>query len=254
MPTVEEIVDFLDDLLDSRSFADWCPNGLQVAASPGRTVERVATCVSAHAGTIEQAIAIGASLIVAHHGLVWGSQPQPIVGPARERLRLLLCSDVALAAYHLPLDAHPEVGNNALLARALGLAVEGRFADVRGHEIGVVATVERALAPSELAERVRRATGRDPLHLPFGPPEVRRVGIVSGAGADALGETKARKLDALVTGEPREAAFADARELGVHFFAAGHYATEKFGVRRLGELVAERFGVEHTFVDFPNPI
>ncbi|SEH11956.1 Nif3-like dinuclear metal center hexameric protein [Thermoleophilum album] len=254
MPTVEEIVAHLDALLDVRQYTDWCPNGLQVAATEDRQVSHVATCVSAHAGTLARAVEIGAELVLAHHGLFWGSGPTTIAGPLRERLRTLLAADVALAAYHLPLDAHPEIGNNVLLARALGLNVRERFAEVRGHAIGFVAEADPPLTIEELVQRCRELSRREPLCLPFGPPLVRRVGVVSGAGAEALTEARTAGIDALLTGEPREAAFAEARERGVHFLAAGHYATETLGIQRLGEVVAARFGVRHSFVDFPNPI
>jgi dinuclear metal center YbgI/SA1388 family protein len=171
------------------------------------------------------------------------------------RLRLLLEAGIGLAAYHLPLDAHPEVGNNALIAGGLGCEDQAPFAEVRGASIGVAGRFAGDGIPAaELFARVRELTDREPLVFDHGPAAIRSIGIVSGAAADAVEEAAAAGLDAFLTGEPAERAMALARESGIHFIAAGHYATETFGVRRLGELLAERFGVEHRFVDVPNPV
>jgi dinuclear metal center YbgI/SA1388 family protein len=168
---------------------------------------------------------------------------------AAGRLRALLESGMALAAYHLPLDAHPEVGNNALIARGLETTGVEPFAGV-----GVTARFEAPLPAAELFARVEALTGRAPLVFDAGPDPVRTIGIVSGGAASLLEDAAAAGLDAFLTGEPREPTMGTAREAGIHFVAAGHYATETFGIRRLGELVAERFGVRHVFVDVPNPV
>jgi putative NIF3 family GTP cyclohydrolase 1 type 2 len=163
---------------------------------------------------------------------------------------LLFDADIALAAYHLPLDAHLEHGNNALLADAIGASVTGTFAGV-----GVAASFATPLAADELGERLRNATGgRDPLAVVAGPEPVTTIGIVSGGGQGYLPDAIAAGLDAFVTGEASERNFNEARESGVHFFAAGHYATETLGVRRLGDLLADRFAIRHVFIDVPNPI
>jgi dinuclear metal center YbgI/SA1388 family protein len=246
-----EIVSYLDELLDASSFEDYGPNGLQV---PGAAeVELVVTGVSAHRELFERAAAEGATLVLCHHGLFWNAQPVALTGGLKGRLKTLFDSDIALAAYHLPLDAHPEVGNNALICAALGLERGEPFGHHRGRPIGFVGRSE-GLAFEELRERCAAAFGQEPFAWAAGPDTVRSVGIVSGGGASSLAEAVARGLDAFLTGEPAEPAMADAREAGVHFIAAGHYASETFGVRRLGELVAERFGVEHRFIDIPNPI
>jgi dinuclear metal center YbgI/SA1388 family protein len=172
-----------------------------------------------------------------------------------ERLRPLFKHDVALAGYHLPLDAHPEVGNNAILAERLGCERHEPFGSYHGTPIGRAGTFPGDGMPAaDLFARVREVTARVPTVFDAGPERVRRIGIVSGSGSDALPEAIALGLDAFVTGEPREHVMADAREAGIHFIAAGHYATETFGVRRLGDLLAERFGLEHVFVDIPNPV
>jgi dinuclear metal center YbgI/SA1388 family protein len=251
--TLTEILGEIDGLLQPERFEDYCPNGLQV---PGRPeVTTIATGVSAHLELFELAAAEQADLLLVHHGLFWGSGPGPIDAPLKRRLRVLFDADISLAAYHLPLDAHLELGNNALLARALGAEDLGPFALHRGEPIGVLADVSGGpLAAAELFVRVREATSREPLVLDGGPAQVGRLAIVSGAGADYLGEAAAAGAEAFITGEPAERSMAQARELGLHFIAAGHYATETFGVRRLGERLAERFQLRHVFLDVPNPV
>jgi dinuclear metal center YbgI/SA1388 family protein len=253
MARLDEIVTWLDEMLEPQAFADYCPNGLQV---PGpEEIGRVVTGVSAGMELFEQAAGSGADLVLVHHGLFWGSGPQALDRVAFRRLKLLVENGMALAAYHLPLDAHPEIGNNALLAEAIGATSTAPFALQEGRPIGTVARFGEAIARDELVARTTAAVGgREPLVFPDGPAMVERVGVVTGAGASYLPEAIAAGLDAFVTGEPAERVMNEAREAGITFVAAGHYATETFGVRRLGELLAERFGVEHEFIDVPNPI
>jgi dinuclear metal center YbgI/SA1388 family protein len=250
---VREILNELDRLLQPARFQDYCPNGLQV---PGPTdVATVATGVSAHAELFELAAAEHAELLVVHHGLFWGAGPGPIDAALKRRLRILFDADIGLAAYHLPLDAHPQIGNNALLARALGAEKSDPFALHHGEPIGVLAHLPgEGLAAGELFARVREITSREPLVFESGPAHVRRVAIVSGAGADFLTDAAAAGAQALLTGEPAERVMAQARESGLHFIAAGHYATETLGVERLGRHLAERFGLRHVFLDVPNPV
>ena len=253
MTRISTIVSALDELLDVAAFRDLGPNGLQV---PGpREVERVATGVTAQRELIELAIAAGAQLIVVHHGLFWDFHPTGLSPTLAERLRPLFKHDVALAGYHVPLDAHAELGNNAILAERLGCERHEAFGHFRGQAIGRAGTFpgEGVPAPALFA-RVREVTGREPTVFDAGPDRIRRIGIVSGAGADTLPEAVAGGLDALLTGEPREHVMADAREAGIHFIAAGHYATETFGVRALGDWLAARFGIEHVWIDIPNPV
>jgi dinuclear metal center YbgI/SA1388 family protein len=245
---VSRLMDDLDDLLDPGAFDDMGPNGLQV---PGRdVVTRVVTGVTAQRELIERAAVLEAELVLVHHGLFWDFQPTGLTPTLAERLRLLFRHDIALAAYHLPLDAHPEVGNNALLAEGLGCANHEAFAT-----IGRAGTFAGdGIAAAGLFARVEELTQRPPLVFDTGPERVRRIAIVSGAGASRLPLAVAEGFDAFLTGEPSEHVMADAREAGIHFVAAGHYATEVFGVRALGDLLAERFGIDHRFVDLPNPV
>jgi dinuclear metal center YbgI/SA1388 family protein len=248
-----EVIGFLDELLKPQVYDDYGPNGLQIPGSD--TITTLVSGVSANLELFEQARGAGAQLVLVHHGLIWGGPPQPLDRFAKARLQVLFDADIGLAAYHLPLDAHLEHGNNALLAGALGAGAVEPFARFRGTPIGVRARFEaEGVDPEELVRRVAAATGREPLAFTDGPDRVRSIGIVSGGGADHLEDAIAEGLDAFVTGEPAERSMALAREAGVHFLAAGHYATETFGVRRLGDLVARRFGIRHVYVDVPNPI
>ena len=248
-----EITGFCDELLDVASFEDYGPNGLQV---PGAAeVSKVATGVSANLELLESAVGSGAQLVMTHHGLLWGSEVSALSVPMAARLRALLCADVSLAAYHLPLDAHPEIGNNALLRDALGLEADPRpFGEAKGSAVGVIGRAAEPIELGELRRRLARAVGQEPLVFDAGPERIASVGIVTGAGGFALHEAGPLGLDALITGEPSEPVMGEAREYGVHFLAGGHYATETFGIRRLGELVAERFSVDHEFIDVPNPV
>jgi dinuclear metal center YbgI/SA1388 family protein len=249
---LHDIVRDLDRLLEPERFTDYGPNGLQVPGADAVTA--VATGVSAQLELFERARAEGAELVLVHHGLFWGT-PGPIDDSLARRLRVLLAADISLLAYHLPLDAHAEVGNNALLARALEAELLAPFAPHRGTPIGFLAELPGDGLPiGELLARIERVTARVPLAFDFGPPLVRRLGIVSGGGANHLADAIAAGADAFLTGEPAERVMAEAREAGVHFIAAGHYATETFGVARLGERLSERFGVRHVFVDIPNPV
>jgi dinuclear metal center YbgI/SA1388 family protein len=249
----DEILGFCDELLEIGSYEDYGPNGLQVPG--GEEVSRVATGVSANAEFLRRAIDGGAELVLVHHGLLWGGPLEAFSAPMAERLRIVLCAHASLAAYHLPLDAHAEIGNNALLRDRLGLDPDERpFGEAKGSPVGLIGRANPPLSISELSSRLCEATGREPLAFDSGPERIESVGIVTGGGGFAIHEAGPMGLDALVIGEPSEPLMGEAREYGVHLLAGGHYATETFGIRRLGELVAERFGVEHEFIDVPNPI
>jgi dinuclear metal center YbgI/SA1388 family protein len=243
---IKDLIGFLNALLNPSAFDDYGPNGLQV---PGKDqVGTLVTGVSASTALFQRAVEERADLVLVHHGLFWGAMG-PIDAQLKHRLQLLFDHDIALAAYHLPLDAHPEVGNNALLARAIGATDPQPFVG-----IGIRARLD-GISPGELHARVREATGgREPLAFLAGPDAVHTVGIVSGGAAKHLKDAIAAGLDAFLTGEPREPVMNDARENAIHFLAAGHYATETFGVRALGERLAAEFGIRHVFADLPNPI
>jgi len=255
MARLDALLADLDALLTPGAFRDYGPNGLQVPHpdGPGAEIRTVVTAVSADLEALEAAAAAGADLVLVHHGLFWDGSPRELDAVAAARLRVLLAGGIALAAYHLPLDGHAEVGNNALLAQELG-ASWTPWAGSGSPAIGVVATWEEPVPIGTLLQRVATATQPGPLHFPGGPEEVRRLAIVSGAAAGMVADAAADGLDGLLTGEPREQTRGLAREHGVHAICAGHHATETGGVQALGARLAERFGVEHRFVDTGNPI
>ncbi len=249
----EEMIGFCDELLEAREWEDYGPNGLQV---PGAAlVSKVATGVSAHREMLERAVESAAQLLLVHHGLFWDFHPRALSEQMAARLRIALDAGLSVAGYHLPLDAHPVIGNNAQLCDRLGFEPQPRpFAEVKGRAVGVVGRSRDGIEVAELLRRVTATCEREPLVFDAGPDPVRSIGIVSGAGASEIQSAVELGLDAFLTGEPAEHAMADAREGGLHFIAAGHYATETLGIRRLGELVAERFELEHEFIDVPNPV
>lgn len=249
----DQIVRFCDETLDAATFGDYGPNGLQVPGNP--EVGKVATVVSAHRASIEAAIEAGADLLLAHHGLFWDFHPRALSEQMATRLKLCFEAGLSVAGYHLPLDAHPEIGNNVLLCRQLGFEPEPQtIGSAKGRNVGAIGRRTEPVSPVELTASIATALDREPLVFDDGPEEIRSIGIVSGSAASDIHTAITLGLDAYMTGEPSEHAMADAREGGIHFFAAGHYATEVCGIRRLGELVAEKFGIEHQFIDLPNPI
>ena len=248
----DQIVSYLDDLLDVGAYPDMTPNGLQVPGAD--TVELVVTGVSPGLELFEAAAERGAQLVLTHHGLLGDFLPDHVTPVLKRRLKALFDADMSLAAYHLPLDAHAQVGNNALVCSELGLERAEPFGSYKGTTLGFVGRAQAGIAFAELRERCARAFGADPFAWEYGPEVVHSVGVITGAAASSLGEAVAAGLDAFLTGEPAEHVMLEAREAGIHFIAGSHYGTETFGVKRLGELLADRFGIRHEFVDVPNPV
>lgn len=246
-----DLVGYLAEYLRLGDFKDASWNGMQVEGAPG--IDHLATAVDATPGAIRGAAESGAQVLIVHHGLFWATGER-IVGPLREKLKSLLAADLTLYAAHLPLDAHPEVGNNPCLARLLGLAVGGPFGDVSGTPIGVLCEPKGGLARHELVKRLAEAVGSEPRVYDLGPPKVRRIGIVTGNGGSTVNEATGRGLDCLVTGEWTYTNYQNARDHELNVICAGHYATETFGVRALGEHLSSRFGLRHTFVPDPAPM
>lgn len=243
-----EVVAFLDEYLDVAGTPDYpgALNGLQVgAAGP---VERVAVAVDASAAVIREATRAGADLLVVHHGLFWGGV-RPLTGYRYERIRLLVEGGTALYSAHLPLDAHPEAGNAAVLARRLGFGALEPFGRFEGATVGWKGAL--SLSAGTLAARIENAVGGPVQVLPGGPETIETAGVVTGAGASFLEEAAASGLHALVTGEAAHHHALEAAELGVTLLLGGHYATETWGVRALGDLLGGRFGAETWFVDSP---
>jgi dinuclear metal center YbgI/SA1388 family protein len=251
MVALSELVRYCDGLLDASGFRDYAPNGLQVEGRP--EVARLVTGVTASAALIERAIAAGADAVLVHHGYFWKGEPSPVTGMKARRLAMLLRHDVSLIAYHLPLDAHGVFGNNAQLGKRLAFEIDG-YAEAGGVP-GLLAfgRLLAACSPDELAARLACLLGRAPLHVGVGPQIIRQVAWCSGAAQRFLATAVNLGVDAYISGEISEPTTHEAREYGIHYFAAGHHATERYGVQALGEHLATRLQLDHCFVDDPNP-
>ncbi len=252
MVSARELIEFCSTTLDATRFRDAAINGLQVEGNP--LVRRIATAVSVNEWIIRGAVDWNADMLLVHHGLLWGERTDAIQGPFRTRLHLLLEADMTLAAYHLPLDAHATLGNNALLVKRLGLSMTQPFAEIAGQPIGFTAASASGIELDELAHRVEDVTSRKPSVLPGGPTHVERVAVVSGSGYSTLEEAATLGCHALVTGDVREPTMALARELHVSVIAGGHEATERLGVQALADLLTATFQIETRFFSDPNPI
>jgi len=249
----DAIVSFLDEYLAIAKFRDIAPNGMQVIGKA--ETRRVALGVSANLELIEQAARAGADMIICHHGLFTDRDPRAILARQKRRLKALFDADITLLGYHLPLDAHPEIGNNALWLRRLGFAVESLdFGMYQGQAIGAIGVREEPLPFAELVEQVAALAGSGPRVYHHGPATVRRLAVATGAAPGSLAEAVARGCDAYLTGETAEGTQALAREEQANFIAAGHYNTERLGVQALGELLRERFGVETVFIEVANDV
>jgi len=252
MVTLKELVDYTNTLLSAGSFNDYCPNGLQVEGKPA--VRRIVSGVTASLELVEAAIAAGADALLVHHGYFWKGEDACITGMKRNRLQQLLGTDTSLLAYHLPLDAHPELGNNVQLAKALGFECVGTFGDDGGLELACHGKPSQAIGGPALAGHLQIVLNRAPLHIP-GPQElIRTIGWCTGAAQSYIDAAVAQGLDAFISGEISEQTVHVVRECGIHYFAAGHHATERFGVRALGEHLAGHFGIDHEFIDINNPV
>lgn len=250
----DRIVAVLDTYLKVTQFKDYAPIGLQVEGAA--KVQKVVTGVSFNMALLEAAVAANAQMVLVHHGTFWKGESAVLKGAHKERLRFLLEHDLTLLAYHLPLDAHPVVGNNAQLAKLAGARVQDGFGDYQGVNIGVVGAFERAQSIDNIRQRLRPIapdTPNGPTYFPGRSGRVRRFGVVSGGAGSMFGQAVEAGLDLYITGEAWEPAQALARETGVGFLALGHHNSEKLGVQALGRWLQKRLSVSAVFVDVPNP-
>lgn len=246
---LEELRNYNASLLQTASFKDYCPNGLQVE---GRAeVRRIATAVTASQQALDEAIAWGADAILVHHGYFWRNEDAAITGIKKRRIAQLLRNDVSLLAYHLPLDAHPELGNNAQLGKLLGLEMQGRFGE---QNIACVGALAQPQMLSRFALQVAHDLQRVPQVIGDGTRNIRRVAWCSGGAQGYFEAAVAQGVDAYLTGEISEQSYHLAQESGVAFIAAGHHATERYGIQALGNHLGAQFGVEHRYFESGNPV
>lgn len=241
-----------DALLLADEFNDYCPNGLQVDA--GKPITRLVTGVTACQALIDAAITAKADAILVHHGYFWKGEAQPLTGMKGARIRTLMQHGISLLAYHLPLDAHPTLGNNATLAKALTLNITGALYPHEKHPVGNITTCTPIL-PSAFAERIAAVLGRTPLHIQVRPKDtpLSRIGICTGGAQDMIEQAAIMGCDAFISGEISERTTHMARELGLDYFAAGHHATERGGILALGDYLVAHHGLDVRFIDIDNP-
>ncbi|PIJ48768.1 Nif3-like dinuclear metal center protein [Erwinia sp. OLTSP20] len=242
-----ELERIINHKLNSDAFQDYAPNGLQVEGR--REIQRVITGVTACQALLDEAVRLQADAVLVHHGYFWKSEPAVIGGMKRQRLKTLLAHDMNLFAWHLPLDAHPALGNNALLGNMLGITTRG--------EITPLVPWGELAAPLDgaaFSQRIAEVLNRTPLHCgDHAPAQIRRVAWCSGGGQGFIDDAAAFGVDAFISGEVSEKTIHTARECGLHFYAAGHHATERAGIRALGEWLAQQYALDVTFIDIDNP-
>ncbi len=248
----DDLARYLDDLLEVGRFSDYCPNGLQVE---GRSeIRSLVGGVTASLALVQAAAEAGADAVLVHHGWFWKGESPVVTGMKYRRMRAVIEFGLNLFAYHLPLDAHPAHGNNAGLARAMDFAIEGGFGGRGGPDIGFHGRMPIPESPERLGERLERVLGQRPLRVGRGPESIERVAWCTGAAQSLIEEAAALGVDAFISGEISEPTVHAAEELGVHYFACGHHATERFGVQSLGAHLAQAFDLEFRFIDLPVPV
>jgi dinuclear metal center YbgI/SA1388 family protein len=250
--SIHALVSHCDQLLEVERFHDYCPNGLQVEGRP--EVTRILSGVTASQALLEVAVEWQADLILVHHGYFWKGESQPVIGIKQRRLKTLLLNEINLVAYHLPLDAHPVLGNNARLADLLGFKVTGPLEPGAVPAIGNVGHLEQPLSLDLLQARISEVLKRSPQVIRGGEHAIRTLAWCTGAAERMIDLALAQGADAFISGEISEPVVHIAREAGIHYIGAGHHATERYGVQALGEHLAEQFGLEHRFVDIDNPV
>lgn len=246
----DKITEFLNGTLNPEIFKDYCPNGLQVEGK--EDVNRIVTGVTGCVELFQKAIEEKADGVLVHHGIIWNFERPVYKGAYKERVKLLLENDINLWAYHLPIDANEKYGNNAMLAQLFELQnVEG-FGEYSGNLIGIKGKTTVSDVDYYF-DKVKKLLNPDAIVLPYGKKEIKTIGIISGGAQKEFNQAIAENIDMYITGEISEYNMHMAKEEKVHFVSAGHHITERFGVRRIGELLNEEFGLEAKFIDIPNP-
>ncbi|MDC0661762.1 Nif3-like dinuclear metal center hexameric protein [Marinobacter sp. SS21] len=247
MASRDELLQALDRWLVPDNFQDYCPNGLQVEGAT--EITRIVSGVTASQALIDAAIEQGAQMVLVHHGYFWKGEDPTVRGMKHARLKALLEHDINLVAYHLPLDDHPDYGNNRQLAQVLGVQNPAPLDGLVWH-----GQLPKPMTADEFAEHLSVRLSRPPLHIGNGPERISHIGWCTGAAQGYIGKALDAGLDAFVSGEVSEPTTHVARECGIHYFAAGHHATERYGVQALGEALAKAFHIEHRFIDCDNPV
>ncbi|MFT5716693.1 MAG: dinuclear metal center YbgI/SA1388 family protein [Oleiphilaceae bacterium] len=249
---LKAIVNYLDKYLDINKIKDYCPNGLQVEGRSG--VVKVLGGVTASQALIDEGIRQGVDVILVHHGFFWKGERAEITGIKRNRLKALLENDISLIAYHLPLDVHPEVGNNTQLAKKLRLTVTGPLEPLATKSIGLVGQLSEPMSAADFRDLVSKALGRECLHIGDEKEIIQSIAWCTGAAQSMIDKAVELGVDAFLSGEISEPTVHIARETGVHYFSAGHHATERYGVQALGDKLETEFDIQFQFIDIDNPV
>ena len=252
MASLTQLSELLQSTLKPHLFNDYCPNGLQVE---GRAhIKRVVTGVTACQALIDKAIELQADAVLVHHGFFWKNENPCVIGIKQKRLKALLAHDISLFAYHLPLDAHHELGNNVQLAKTLGLGMTEALYPDNPKQVGNIAILDEAMLATDFASLCERVLGQKSIHIVGFNPLIKRIGFCTGAAQGFIEQAVLMGCDAYLSGEISEPTVHVARETGIHYFGAGHHATERYGVQAVGEFLAAKLGIEHVFVDIENPV
>ena len=252
MATLADIIQWCDSTLKSHEFKDYAPNGLQIE---GKTeVNKIVCAVTASQTAIDAAIAQGADLLLVHHGYFWKGEAYPITGMRGKRIKSLIQQDISLVGYHLPLDSHPTLGNNAAIADLLELQNIEALDPTERHPIGNIGYLKSAMSPEAFKAFVSERLGFDAIHLPCDKSTIQKVGFCTGAAQDFISKAAEQGCDAFISGEVSERTYYEAKELDVHYYACGHHATERYGVQRLAKAISEQFNIEYSYFELNNPI
>lgn len=252
MANLNEIIQWCDQTLKSHEFKDYAPNGLQIEGTS--EVKKILCAVTASQTAIDAAIAYGADLLLVHHGYFWKGEPYPITGMRGKRIKSLIQHDISLVGYHLPLDSHPTIGNNAAIADLLELEHIEALDPNERNPIGNIGYLKSAMSPEAFKQFASEKLGFDAIHLPADKTSIQKVGFCTGGAQDYIKKAANQDCDAYISGEVSERTFYEAQELNVHYYACGHHATEKYGVQRLAKAISEQFNIEYSYFELNNPI
>ncbi|PPB86491.1 Nif3-like dinuclear metal center hexameric protein [Acinetobacter soli] len=252
MTQLNEIVSWCDQTLSSAQFKDYAPNGLQIEGTS--EVKHVLCAVTASEAAIDAAIAMQADVLLVHHGYFWKGEPYPITGMRGHRIKKLIQNNISLLAYHLPLDAHPTLGNNAAIADLLELERIEVLDPNEKFPIGNIGYLTQAVSPETFKAKLQDTFDFNIIHLPAQVKSIQKIGFCTGGAQDFIAKAAAQGCDAYISGEVSERTFYEAQELNLHYFACGHHATERYGVQRLGKALSEHFSLKYTYFELNNPI
>ena len=249
--TLQALVDEAQSIMKPELYTDYCPNGLQVEGRPW--IAKLVSGVTACQELLDSAVNLGADAVLVHHGLFWKNEDKCITGMKKKRIATLLNNDISLLAYHLPLDGHPKIGNNALLAMELDFNIEGDLHEDLNSP-GSFGRPPQPMTGQELSQHIAAKLNRTPLYIPGASKQIKTIAWCTGAAGQYIHQALKEGVDAYLTGEITESIVHIARETGIHLFVAGHHATERYGVKAFGHLLARNFGFAHSFVDIKSPI